>query len=116
MGAHKTVDPPCEIFHKEDSFYWYRSTKGPFVPRVDFPVSGENVCVADKRGAGPAGLSAEQADWGIVTFGIMQSLRVRYSSPTSLYTREAFTACETKNTPGLPGVFFYSIVMLQLFT
>ena len=31
--------------------------KGSLVQRVDFPVSGENVCVADKRGAGPAGLS-----------------------------------------------------------
>ena len=27
--------------------------------RADFPVSGENVCAADKRGAGPAGLSPQ---------------------------------------------------------
>ena len=27
--------------------------------RVDFPVSGENVRAADKRGAGPAGLAAK---------------------------------------------------------
>ena len=27
--------------------------------REDFPVSGENVRKADKRGAGPAGLSAK---------------------------------------------------------
>jgi hypothetical protein len=42
---------------------------GPLVLRVDFPVSGENVSEADKRGAGPAGLakigSSEPIfDWG----------------------------------------------------
>ena len=30
--------------------------KRPPLARVDFPVSGENVCEADNRGAGPAGL------------------------------------------------------------
>ena len=37
----------------------------PPLTRADFPVSGENVRVADKRGAGPAGLAfAEQKTEG----------------------------------------------------
>ena len=39
----------------------------PPLTRADFPVSGENVREADKRGAGPAGLSPHCGDWGIVT-------------------------------------------------
>ena len=38
--------------------------KRPPLPRVDFPDSGENVRAADKRGAGPAGLSADRLTGG----------------------------------------------------
>ena len=43
--------------------------KGPLVQRVDFPASGENVRIADKRGAGSAELSAR------LTGGLLQPLR-----------------------------------------
>ena len=59
---------------------------------VDFPVSGENVCVADKRGAGPAGLDFCVAKrLGDCFFiGKVQSLRQKSKIfATSLYTREA---------------------------
>ena len=60
-------------------------TKASFVQRVDFPVSGENVCEADKRGLGVA---RQSRDGGIVMYRQRQSPSQKSKiSASPLYTR-----------------------------
>ena len=70
----------------------------PPLTRVDFPVSGENVCEADKRGAGPAGLSAKLTGGEInVTISFSPSV-FAYGESTSLIT-SARRRCACEQPP-----------------
>ena len=55
--------------HFDTISYGSATSKGSLVQRADFPVSEENVRVADKRGAGPAGLSAQLTEGLLPPYG-----------------------------------------------